>query len=386
MKALNISLVILAAVTFLSACAQRQAPLTAPQTPPAVLPAAPKQDWEQEWQKTLVDARKEGRITIYGIPGVDVREALAKEFQKAYPGIIVEYTGVGGAEIAPKILAERRAGVYLVDICISGTGPFVSGTETALKHTGQPLELLLIQPEVKNPKNWMGGKLEFADKEKKVNLVMTTYTSSYISYNSKLVSPDKARNLSLWDLTKPEWEDKFMISDPRVPGPGSVLGLFLYYNPRLGQDFIRALAKNKPVLSRDSRLMAEWLSLAKYSLWLGTDPNIVLEFVKVGAPLEKQNHAREGGYVTAGWGSLIVMDKAPHLNAARIYLNWLLSREGQTLFTKVMNTLSRRTDVPTDHYPEGVLQPGVEYVETYSEEATERRGPMYSFMREVFGR
>jgi len=67
-------------------------------------------------------------------------------------------------------------------------------------------------------------------------------------------------------------------------------------------------------------------------------------------------HFKEGVNLSSAFGSLAMMNRAPHPNAAKVFINWLLSREGQTLFQKVMSVPgdarnSRRIDVPKDHIP-----------------------------------
>lgn len=372
----------LAAIFFLSSCAVKQGtPATSGISTP--LPAVQQETWETEWQKTLAEAKKEGRVVVYGVPGIDIREVMIKEFQKAYPGITVEYSGLSGVEAATKIRNERKAGIYLPDLRIGGTSAIVG----VLDDAAQPVPPLLILPEVKNPKNWLGGKLEFADKESKINLVMSSYVSGFILYNTHLLQPEKAKALSLWDLAKPEWKGKIIIQDTRIPGSGGAFGQFIYYNPQLGPEFIKALAKNEVLVLRDARQMVQWVSTGKYPLGLAPNTQIVLEFTQLGEPLSLQFHAKEGRYIAAGFGSLMALNNAPHPNATRVYLNWLLSREGQTVFSKTMNYASRRIDVPTDHLNSGAVpQQGVEYMETYSEKSIVREAAAYDFMREVFGR
>src|SRR3989337_1413586 len=59
--------------------------------------------------------------------------------------------------------------------------------------------------------------------------------------------------------------------------------------------------------------------------------------------------SREGQKIftdyTGGSGHLSAIDKAPHPNAAKVFINWLLSREGQKIFTDFTSTNSRRLDV-----------------------------------------
>jgi ABC-type Fe3+ transport system substrate-binding protein len=63
------------------------------------------------------------------------------------------------------------------------------------------------------------------------------------------------------------------------------------------------------------------------------------------------------------------MNRAPHPNAARLYLNWLLSKEGQTDWSRASSYPSRRLDGPRDHLnPESLPQEGKSYLPTYKEE------------------
>jgi ABC-type Fe3+ transport system substrate-binding protein len=67
-------------------------------------------------------------------------------------------------------------------------------------------------------------------------------------------------------------------------------------------------------------------------------------------------HFKEGVNLSSAFGSLALLNRAPHPNAAKVFINWLLSREGQTLFQKVISQPgdprnSRRLDVPKDHVP-----------------------------------
>lgn len=381
---MRVILIILASVIALlfSGCSESRV-ASVPRESSATVSASQKEAWEVEWSKAITEAKREGKVVVYGVPGIDIREAMINEFQKAYPGITVEYSGLSGVEAATKIHNERKAGIYLPDIRIGGTSAIVG----VLDDAAQPLEPLLLLPEVRNPKNWLGGKLEYADKAGKINLVMSSYLSGFLLYNTKLLDPGKAKELSLWDLTMPEWKGKILIQDMRIPGSGGAFGQFLYYNPKLGPDFIKALAKNDPIVLRDARQMTQWVAMAKYPIQLAPNTQIVLEFTQIGEPLMIQYHTKEGSYIAAGFGSVMAVDKAPHPNATKVYLNWLLSKEGQTVFSKVMNVASRRIDVPTDYLNPGtVLQQRVEYMETYSESSIAREATAYDFMKEVFGR
>ncbi|MBI2935092.1 MAG: hypothetical protein HYY29_05940, partial [Chloroflexi bacterium] len=76
-----------------------------------------------------------------------------------------------------------------------------------------------------------------------------------------------------------------------------------------------------------------------------------------------------------------------HPNAARVFVNWMLSKEGQTVFVKGVGTQSRRIDVTTEYtLPGRVAQPGVKYFATESEELAKKRFDYMTLGKEIFGR
>jgi ABC-type Fe3+ transport system substrate-binding protein len=84
-------------------------------------------------------------------------------------------------------------------------------------------------------------------------------------------------------------------------------------------------------------------------------------------------------------GTVALFNRSPHPNAATVYLNWFLSKEGQTLFSRAMGYVSSRLDVPVDHgLPWRVPQPGS--IKTYTQEAIDVRAKLMPLLSEVFGR
>lgn len=136
---------------------------------------------------------------------------------------------------------------------------------------------------------------------------------------------------------------------------------------------------------RDERLQVEWVARGRYPLGVAASSDIVTEFLKAGAPLAEVTPV-EGTYVTSGSGAVAFVEKAPHQNAAKIFINWLLSREGQTIFSKAMGRQSAREDVPTDFLlPSRIRQPGGKYVRTDDEEWRLAMPKKFEIAREIFG-
>ncbi len=347
---------------------------------PTATPAA-GEAWKIQWKEIQEMGKKEGKVVIFGPPGADVRTAATLEFKKVFPEIEVEYLGAPGATLIPKVNAERRANIYSMDIFWAGTSTLTPD----LLPDASPIREFLILPEITDSKYWMGGNLDFADKAGKYNIVFTTFAKVAMVYNPNLLDPAKVKELSYWEFTKPEWKDKIIMRDPRTVGPGNASATFFYDHPQLGPDFLRALAKNL-VLTRDDRVLLEGVSRGKYVAGFAHSDLLLAELKKQGIPdINTQTALKEGTYATAGFGSLIVMDKLPHPKATAVYLNWLLSKEGQTVWSKTTGYPSRRVDVSTEHIDQDtLLKQGITYQLNYKEEAIMLKDKVMPFLNEIF--
>src|SRR5437899_4556454 len=199
----------------------------------------------QEWEKILASGKKEGKVAIIGPVGADRRDVLVEPFQKKY-GLTVEYFADRGAGIGPRLSTERGAGQYLWDVTVTGT---TTGLLVLLP-AGMldPMEPALILPDVKDPKQWRGGALEFADAGKRF-LVMTPSQRGTLFVNPKVVKPQEIKSYK--DLLNPKWRKKIVMDDPTRAGPGQATFTFFYLHPELGPNFIRALGKHEPTVLRD---------------------------------------------------------------------------------------------------------------------------------------
>ena len=130
---------------------------------------------KQTWQQVLVEAKKEGRVVVWGPPGELIREAMTQGFKKDFPSIVIEYSGARGGEQATRIKAERDGGVYSVDVMLSGTTTAMNQMKPM--KALDPIAPILMLPEVTDLKNWRDNKLEFSDETTRLNLVFSTMVS-----------------------------------------------------------------------------------------------------------------------------------------------------------------------------------------------------------------
>ncbi len=338
------------------ACAQPTPPSLAPE-PRATTPAAraDKPQWQATWDQTLQAARKEGEVLVYGNVSPETRADLPRAFTEKY-GISMDILTGTGPQLSQKVITEYAAGVYRADLVLLGMTTLI--TELKPKGVLQAVGPKLLLPEVTDPKNWRRGQLPFADKETQATAMIGSY-SKYVAYNTDLVK--EADIKSFKDLLKPEWKGKMVLYDPSVSGSGNEWVGFLasIWGVDQTQEYLRQLAKQDLEVTRDYRLQMEWVAKGKFAVALGYRQDTLADFLGVGAPVALVKTV-EGGQYTPGAGGLGIVKNPPHPNAAVILVNWLLSKEGQTLFMKTFKQPTLRMDISAEGIVHPSLLPGAD--------------------------
>ena len=145
-----------------------------------------------------------------GPAGEDVRDAFTEGFQKKYPGIEVDYNGMAGAQVAPKLLNELSAGVYRTDSVIAGT---ITAIESLIPANAiVPIQPYLVGPESQDLSKWKGGKFDFSDNAEKYNLVFGNRLQVAFVYNRDLV-PSRQDQI-VESFLSPEWKGRSLCSIP----------------------------------------------------------------------------------------------------------------------------------------------------------------------------
>lgn len=345
-------------ILLLMACAPKESLRTEIPTALSEKPAAEaKTGPEAEWEKTLKEAKKERIVVIYAVGSIapGLKEAIPV-FKQKY-GLDLEVVSFGrGAEQMARLFSERGAGLYLADIFMSG-----GNTSFEVKQRGalDLIEAALILPDARDAKPWYGGQFPWADKEHKI-IRYFLYPLPPIAINTQLVRTEDIK--SYYDLLAPKWKGKITINDPTTAGIGfSVFSTMMFYKA-LDMDYFQQLVKQEPVIIRDQRLQVDWVAKAKYSiaLWPRSEP--IVEYMRAGAPVSYTPVPKEGTHLATGGSSISLINRAPHPNAARLFINWLLSREGQMHMQDSLKLPSAREDISTEGLdPLNIRSPGAKY-------------------------
>lgn len=337
--------------------------------------------WEGTWEKIVSEAKKEGKVSNYTLWRPEVRNALVQAFREKY-GIALEFTSFGrGAELLAKMQAEKRAGINAVDVVGAGA--------TTLLASMKPAGVLgdirpsLILPEILEPKNWLENAVPVVDKDG-TTFAMLALVIRTVVYNTDMVREGEITNYM--DLLKPQYKGKITLNDPTVTGAGNAIIYHILYNlwgEQKTAEFLRRLILEQDVvIQRDNRIHMESVARGKYAIGFAPLPDLVAEFEEVKAPI-KIAIVEEDNRLTSAAGALGVPTQFAHPNAAKVFINWLMSKEGQTVFVKAWGNPSIRLDVPTSGLnPLFVPVPGKKYY-LQTEEEVELRGKALDWSKKI---
>jgi len=337
------------------------------------------QTWKTEWEKTVALAKGEGKVVVAGGAGESFRNAITA-FRKSYPDIQLDYVGVIGRDFASRIVQERRADQFLWDVHIGGASS-IMGPMMA-QGAVDPLQPALILPEALDDGKWRNGfKDGWMDRERKYVYGFVESLLYAVYVNRDFVSEGEFNKGE--DLWNPKWKGKIVWYDPRSGGSGGHQGLMILLN--YGEEALRRLLREQePVLTTDYRQQTQWLAQGRYPIAIGLLESSLRPFQKEGVgknikPLKEPKLTSAAG----AFGHVALINKPPHPNAAKVLINWLLSKEGQEAWVKATGDNSRRLDAPVGN-PELMLQPGVKYINTQKQEHAEMvRKRVYPIAKEI---
>ena len=292
-----------------------------------------------DWEKIVEAGRKEGKVVASIPPSAELRKLMELTFPKRY-GIEWSSFPLAAGTLSAEWSMRRKPESSISMSILAGTESIITGLlpENVL----EPVEPYFVLPEVRDPKQWWGGHI-WADNAKRFIYAFVAYQTVSLWSNSNEYKPSEFRGFD--DLLNPKLQSRIGISDPRTPGSGS--SMWSYMNYIKGEEYLKRLVAQKLFVTRDLRLLADNLAKGKIAVTSGIGYSEFLPFIKAGLPVIPLPVPKEGLYVSGGYGHVTILKNQPHPNATKVFVNWLLSRDGQEIFTRGMGVGTRRLDIDT---------------------------------------
>jgi iron(III) transport system substrate-binding protein len=249
-----------------------------------------------------------------------------------------------------------------------------------------PVRPVLIHPDAAVAAKWKGGGLFLLDEHQQYILRLSMYTTPLRVINTGTV---KAGEVSWKGLLDPKFKGKISSMDPRG-GRGAGAGNATYILHQLGEEYFTRLYVGQQIaLAGDDRQQADWLGRGIYPIAIGLRKAEFATLKKDGFPVTMLPNTEDvPGYSTAGGGYVGLVNRAPHPNAAKLFINWLITQEGHEVFNRALGVPGIRSDL---EYPwvfkETLLQTGWRYLDTDTRDFKENLEPkLVKRMKELLSR
>ena len=307
----------------------------------------------QEWDSLVKKAEDEGQVAVYATDSIGNAQTIWSAFQKRYPKIKLSGTTMGrGSDLFPKLYGERRAGKFLADVFLGAPSAIYLNLYRA--KIIEPIPPMLVHPGVIDVSKWWMGRHHFIDAEGQyIFMYESAVYGPPLYFNTNLVNEKEIK--SAWDLVQPRWKGKYQALQIG-PTQGSTALTYVYHHPQLGPKFIERIYRDmEPTLFRDIRQGTDWLSQGKFSLCFlcRRIDRAAMQGLPVAELDPYQIEERPG--IGSGSGALVLMNRHPHPNAAKVFINWYLSLEGQIAFRQAnsdeLRVTSLREDLPPEIVP-----------------------------------
>ena len=285
-----------------------------------------------DYAKLIEGAKKEGKVVVYSTTDSKAAEALIRDFSALYPAVKVEYNDMNSTEVYNRFISEAAAGGATADVMWS------SSMDLQVKLASEGYALSYKSPEAAAVPGWANWK---------DSAYGTTFEPTAIVYNKRLV-PEAEVPTTHADFTKllttklDKYKNKVTTYDIEKSGVGfSLITHDLKLNPQFW-DFARALGGVAVRVQSSTGTMLERISsgenligyniLGPYALTRAKkDPSIGIAFTK--------------DYNLVLSRVIFVNKSAKNLNAAKLWLDYILSKRGQTIIANDAQLFAIRADV-----------------------------------------
>jgi iron(III) transport system substrate-binding protein len=353
------------------------APQAAPAKPaepakPAAQPAkpaaqAPKPAASAEPDAALVEAaKKEGKLTWYTALELTAAKQLASQFEKKY-GIQVEVVRNGGEPLFSQFLKEADSNIRRADVFATadtGQMPILISRDLIAPYRPKGIDAVLPQYRtflVGPNDSWFTYALSGAG----------------LIYNTAKVKEADAPKA--WrDLLDPKWKGKIVQGHPNYSG---VFLTSMHLRIKvLGEDYFRQLAKNEPLIVQSVIDVATRVVSGERDIGAGASLGATFQNVKKGNPI-KLVYPTEG--LPMGPQPVALVKHAPHPNAAKLFLEYMLSPEFQEYLAFEGGYLAVRPDVKRPEYQEDPAKIKMLFADPV--ELEKERERLQKLFKDIFG-
>lgn len=278
----------------------------------------------QPLQKIVEEAKKEGKLLYYTVLSLPESQALIRGFQQKYPFIQPELFRLGAEKMRTKILTEARAGRHLFDV-----------TSMAVIEMG----VLHLERVLGAYKASARDAIPAGLKDDEGHWTAIYVRQFVLAYSTRQVSERDAPK-DWWDLLDPKRKGKIGMDEQETEWYAALVE---YWGAEKAKKFMRGLAAQNPVLHRGHTLIANLLVAGEFPLAIAYASRIE-EMKAKGAPLDWVDTMDP---IVVSPSVISLAARAPHPNAARLFIEYALSREGQTLLQENFRVMARSDVAPT---------------------------------------
>jgi iron(III) transport system substrate-binding protein len=267
-------------------------------------------------------AKKEGKVVFWSSMRIEDSKALAAGFEARYPFIKVEIFRAGGEQIVNRAVAEHMAGKTTYDV-LNAFALKVLQNKGLLQPYGAP-EAIHYPTGFKDPQNFW----------------VSLYSGyNVIGYNTSLVpKADAPRN---WDdLLHPRWANKLGMDDEEYFWHA---GMLKYWGEEKGRKYMEALSRQGLQFRNGHALLADLMSAGEFPAAVVVYPDHIEQMKNKGQPVE---WVKSTDPILVNLAPISVAAKAPQPNAAKLFMNYSISKEGQEILKKARRASARHDVSP----------------------------------------
>jgi iron(III) transport system substrate-binding protein len=270
-------------------------------------------------RKKLVEAaNKEGNVVFYTSMDAGDARSLTQAFQKKYPGIKTDFYRAGREAVFSRFSLEQKAGRFVTDVVSVGEFHILEMKKQGLITRYLSPEMQAFAPEFKDPQGYW---------------TCVYLTVAVLAYNTRRVKPDEVPR-RYEDLLSPKWKGRMALDaneERWVPGLMQTMGRDKTVS------YLKALAQQDIYIRRGRSLLTQLLLAGEFDVQIVAYWHEVNRLMRDKAPI---------GWVgmepaISGAPQISMVSKAPHPNAARLFIDFVISAEGQGIIAKLGRVAAR---------------------------------------------